>query len=662
MNIDLTFNLIYNLSMLLVFSFVFSIVNNKIGKVTKGRDFLAGLLIAGIGLTIMINPVPYTVGIIYDGRSILLSMTGLFFGVIPTMIAVLVMGLYRIFLGGAGMVAGLATILSSTAIGFIWRKYRLKKFILDKENFLIFELYVFGIVVHSVMLFNQFLLLPNGATVARDIMGPVILLFPIATVISGLIIRDQIDKNDMIVRLAESEERYRTIFENVNAAMIVIDALSGKIVAVNPYAADFYGYARETLIGKPMWEISNIGSEAIMERIEITIKESKSEFIAEHIRSDGTYRDVEVHASPVKIDNQLMAFLVVHDITERMRREKEIEYLSFHDQLTGLYNRRFFETEMKRLDTARNLPIAIVMADVNGLKMMNDAFGHQAGDDLLIQAKDVMKSAIRQDDILSRVGGDEFVLLLPKTKLSNAQDLIKRMKHQLEFCQINGMAVSVSFGVAVKEQEDTSIYDTYQKAEDSMYKNKFFESRQLKGNMIDTIMKTLYEKNPRERNHAERVSELCRGMASYLELTEDEINEIGVAGLLHDIGKITLDEVILNKPGFLTESEWKQMRKHPEAGYKILTSVNGLTTIGDYILFHHERWDGTGYPNGIRGEETPYISRIIGLADAFDAMVEDRPYRPTMTYEEAIEEIRGNAGTQFDPILADKFIEWLNTF
>jgi diguanylate cyclase (GGDEF)-like protein len=411
-----------------------------------------------------------------------------------------------------------------------------------------------------------------------------------------------------------------------------------------------------------MWEISNIGSEAIMERIEITIKESKSEFIAEHIRSDGTYRDVEVHASPVKIDNQLMAFLVVHDITERMRREKEIEYLSFHDQLTGLYNRRFFETEMKRLDTARNLPIAIVMADVNGLKMMNDAFGHQAGDDLLIQAKDVMKSAIRQDDILSRVGGDEFVLLLPKTKLSNAQDLIKRMKHQLEFCQINGMAVSVSFGVAVKEQEDTSIYDTYQKAEDSMYKNKFFESRQLKGNMIDTIMKTLYEKNPRERNHAERVSELCRGMASYLELTEDEINEIGVAGLLHDIGKITLDEVILNKPGFLTESEWKQMRKHPEAGYKILTSVNGLTTIGDYILFHHERWDGTGYPNGIRGEETPYISRIIGLADAFDAMVEDRPYRPTMTYEEAIEEIRGNAGTQFDPILADKFIEWLNTF
>ena len=662
MNIDLTFNLIYNLSMLLVFSFVFSIVNNKIGKVTKGRDFLAGLLIAGTGLTIMINPVPYTVGIIYDGRSILLSMTGLFFGVIPTMIAVLVMGLYRIFLGGAGMVAGLATILSSTAIGFIWRKYRLKKFILDKENFLIFELYVFGIVVHSVMLFNQFLLLPNGATVARDIMGPVILLFPIATVISGLIIRDQIDKNDMIARLAESEERYRTIFENVNAAMIVIDALSGKIVAVNPYAADFYGYARETLIGKPMWEISNIGSEAIMERIEITIKESKSEFIAEHIRSDGTYRDVEVHASPVKIDNQLMAFLVVHDITERMRREKEIEYLSFHDQLTGLYNRRFFETEMKRLDTARNLPIAIVMADVNGLKMMNDAFGHQAGDDLLIQAKDVMKSAIRQDDILSRVGGDEFVLLLPKTKLSNAQDLIKRMKHQLEFCQINGMAVSVSFGVAVKEQEDTSIYDTYQKAEDSMYKNKFFESRQLKGNMIDTIMKTLYEKNPRERNHAERVSELCRGMASYLELTEDEINEIGVAGLLHDIGKITLDEVILNKPGFLTESEWKQMRKHPEAGYKILTSVNGLTTIGDYILFHHERWDGTGYPNGIRGEETPYISRIIGLADAFDAMVEDRPYRPTMTYEEAIEEIRGNAGTQFDPILADKFIEWLNTF
>ena len=657
MNQEFSIGVIYNLSLLLVLSLIFSIVNTSIDKAKGLRNILAGVLVGFIGIAIMSNPVLFIEGVFFDGRSIILSMTGLFFGIIPTMIAVLMTSVFRILLGGDGMMAGIIIILTSAFIGFAWRKYRLEKYILNKMKFPTFELYLFGFVVHIAMLINLFLFIPQRYHILRNIGLPIIIFYPIASVFLGLIIKNQLDKTFIIQKLEESENRYKTIFENTFAATMIIDPTNGQILDANKFASNFYGYSIEKLKTMKISDINELNREELSQVIEKALQRTKNIFIFKHRLARGELRTVEVHSGPLIVNGQNVLYSIIHDITDRINREKEIEFLSFHDQLTGLYNRRYYETELKRLDTPRNLPISIIMGDVNGLKLVNDAFGHAEGDQLLMLVSDILKKTCREDDIISRIGGDEFVVLLPKTSYQDAYAMVERIKDRETHFNLHGLEISISFGVATKTSQATSMAKVFREAEDGMYKNKFFESRKLKGNMIDTIMKTLYEKNPREKNHSERVSILCQEMAKALGFNNEEINEIGIAGLLHDIGKIALDEVILSKKGFLNDDEWVQMKKHPETSYKILVSVHGLETIAEYVISHHERWDGRGYPNQISGEEIPYYARIIALADAFDAMISERTYRKSLSIDEALLEIEKNKGTQFDPKLANIFIK-----
>ena len=360
-----------------------------------------------------------------------------------------------------------------------------------------------------------------------------------------------------------------------------------------------------------------------------------------------------------KIKDELQMLIdYLNEMRHRIRiAVQEVKELSYTDQLTGLYNRRFFEEELKRLDTLRNLPLSLIMVDVNGLKLTNDAFGHEAGDQLLQKVAQVLKDECRTDDIISRIGGDEFVILLPKTDHLQVASLGDRLIEAIHKKKIRNLPVSASFGWETKKGDKEDINSVFKRAEDYMYSKKAYKKDDQRQQSLQIIIDTLFNKESRERDHARRVSETSVAIGSALGLSEAEIKELKVAGEYHDIGKIAIHSDTLNKRGPLTDSEWKEIKRHPELSYNILSSVNEYGPIAEIVFYHHERWDGKGYPSGLQGEEIPLQSRIIMVADAYDAMTDDRPYRKALSKEEAVKQLKKGTGSQFDPEIVEVFLK-----
>ncbi|MBK5247003.1 MAG: diguanylate cyclase [Peptostreptococcaceae bacterium] len=339
-------------------------------------------------------------------------------------------------------------------------------------------------------------------------------------------------------------------------------------------------------------------------------------------------------------------------------KNKEISYISYHDFLTGLYNRTYFEEAKLRLDTPRQLPISIIMGDINGLKLINDGFGHSKGDGVLIEVAKILKNCCRKEDIISKIGGDEFGILLPKTDSQSAQQICNRIYDTCKGFVLNGSSIypSISLGHATKNIETEMMDGIFMAAEEAMYRHKLLESRSAHSSILASIKAIMFEKSQETEEHAARMVQLSKSIGLAMSLSEDQLNELELSATLHDIGKMGVDSKILSKLGKLSDEEWVEMRKHPEVGFRIAQATSELIPIADYILCHHERWDGKGYPQGLIGEQIPLLSRIVAIADSFDAMTNDRTYRSAMTKGEAIEEIRRNSGTQFDPDISQLFL------
>ncbi len=349
---------------------------------------------------------------------------------------------------------------------------------------------------------------------------------------------------------------------------------------------------------------------------------------------------------------------LIIDITELKNREMEIQYLSTHDFLTGLYNRRFYEMEKARLDAKGVLPLSIIIADINGLKLINDAFGHAEGDKLIIKTANILSSCCRAGDVLARTGGDEFGILLPNTDSETVYEIIRKIEKACEHKMSipERYTIQLSLGYGTKETREENIQYVEKIAEDYMYKRKLLERKSYHSSVLTSIMATLYARSQETEEHAKRLALLTRKIAKTMNLPQKTISVLELFAMLHDIGKIGIDDRILNKPDKLTAEEWVVMKKHPEIGYRIAMSSPEFESIAEYILCHHERWDGKGYPQGLKGKEIPLLSRILAVADTYDAMTEDRPYRRAKTKEEAILEIKKNAGTQFDCHIVEIFI------
>jgi diguanylate cyclase (GGDEF)-like protein len=308
-------------------------------------------------------------------------------------------------------------------------------------------------------------------------------------------------------------------------------------------------------------------------------------------------------------------------------------------------------------DDSENLPCAVIMGDVNGLKITNDAFGHETGDNLLRHVARMLRNNCRRSDIIARWGGDEFVVLLPRTTLEEADAIIQKIKHDHVALEESGLHLSLSLGCAVKDTPGKNIRAVLRNAEGNMYQQKLLDGQSYRNAIINTLLATLYEKSMETEGHSKRMEAYCHSIGKILNLSSKELDELSLLAVLHDIGKVAVNPNILRKPGKLTQEEWVEMKRHPEIGYRIVQATPELANVADFILSHHERWDGKGYPRGLRETEIPLLCRILAVTDAYDAMTNKRAYREAISAAEAIAELERNAGTQFDPAIVCLFVE-----
>lgn len=342
---------------------------------------------------------------------------------------------------------------------------------------------------------------------------------------------------------------------------------------------------------------------------------------------------------------------------ENIRLFADVQNSAQHDGLTGLYNRAFFEEELQRLDTSRQLPLSIILGDVNGLKITNDVFGHYEGDKILRAAGEVMSKACRSDDIVARWGGDEFIILLPRTSEKTVENICKRINKACLGRNDTIIQLSISLGCATRLSTDEDIRMTVKSAEDRMYHHKLFESRSFRRSFIASLRDTLAERCQESAEHVGRMEKLAVLIGTAADLTDTELDELKLLALLHDIGKVAINNDVINKPGKLENAEWEEVKTHSEIGYRIALSSPDVSRVADYILYHHERWDGTGYPLGRKSYEIPKLSRIIAVIDAYDIMTNGRSYKAAISHNEAVDELVRCSGKQFDPYFVEIFIK-----
>ncbi|MFW5794502.1 MAG: HD domain-containing phosphohydrolase [Bacillota bacterium] len=621
------------------------------------KKIVLGLIFSLISIIIMTVPFELIEGYLFDTRTVLFSLSGVFLGLIPTVVMLVVSIIYRIYLGQGGMVIGIILFIISGGYGLLWRKYNHK---LPKMSLYI-KYFIFAIISGIIPFFT---LLIYDYSLFRPYLPFISIYYLIALNLLTYILAIILHKQKKSANLSNIIEKQKKLLQaSIDSPKVmeiyVLDKDFNYLVfnSYHKYCMELY-YGVKINVGDSFLDhIKNTKMYArLRSQIHRALQGVEYTSVDEVETTKGKY--YESMFTPIKNDeNDVIGVgIFSYDVTKKKQYEKNILYLNYHDSLTGLYNRRYYNEEIIKLDSNENYPITILLADVNSLKTVNDAFGHEEGDKMLKKSANILESILNKYGFVSRIGGDEFVAVLKSTSKAMTANLIKNLEKKLNETKVAGVRLSMSIGYETVH-ENLSFNKAFKKAEDTMYRNKLFDKSADDNETINTIMKSLYEKNPREEMHSQRVSKYCVMIGETLKLSRDQINLLKVGGILHDIGKIAIDDKILDKPGRLTDIEYEKIKKHPEIGYRILSTSSQYIDISKDILHHHEHYDGRGYPQGLKGEEIPFNSRIIALADAYDAMTLSRPYRSSFNKEEAIKEIEKCAGTQFDPEIAKVFIE-----
>ncbi|MBL4932300.1 HD domain-containing phosphohydrolase [Clostridium paridis] len=467
--------------------------------------------------------------------------------------------------------------------------------------------------------------------------------------------------------IKESDDRFRIIMEATNDGYLDFYVKSREVYISPEWKAEI-GYEGDN--GSELFKsyISKIHPECfdrLKEKFYKVIKGEEDSFTEEFrfikesgeiiwVSQRGKVSEKDSNGKPIRIVSTLS------NITDRKKYEEQILYLSYSDKLTGIKNRTYMENVFSELNGNKESKYFIIMGDLNGLKLVNDSFGHSEGDKLIYTASKILKEACSTSDIISRWGGDEFIIVVVNKDRSYVSKLIDNIKIECIKEKEYKFNISIALGYAEKSTEYPNTEAVMCLAEKRMYRNKLMEDKSSRNSTISSLLRTLHEKHSETEQHTMRIKILSLKLGKRLGLSEDKLDELGLLALLHDIGKIGIPEQILMKPSSLTKEEFDVMKTHTEIGYRIAKSTPVFAHIADEILYHHEKYDGTGYPIGLKGEEIPLLARIINIVDSFDVMTHQRVYKEALSVEFAIEELRRCSGTQFDPYIVQEFIDLIN--
>jgi diguanylate cyclase (GGDEF)-like protein/PAS domain S-box-containing protein len=458
--------------------------------------------------------------------------------------------------------------------------------------------------------------------------------------------------------LRHSEEKYRKLFDTSPDAIGLVDD-QGTFLTVNPSMASRFGLARKKLEGRSGFEL--MPEDVAARRLQMGRDSIRSQSVI-YFEDQRSGRHLQNFFVPVSLQGDRSCFQVIsRDVTYQKECETKLNYLSFHDSLTGISNRNCFEEAMQRMQADPPASVGIIVCDVDGLKFVNDTLGHDTGDELLVNTASLLRRNFRTDDVIARIGGDEYAVLVADADAKAVEDMVRRLRGSISDCNAAspGVSISLSIGYVTSDSGTTDMYSLFREADNRMYREKMQREKSSRNHIVQALVKSMEARDFFTEGHSERLQQLVLPLARTQNVPENVLNDLLLLARFHDLGKVGIADEILFKPDKLTPGEAAEMRKHSEIGHRIAKSVPDLAPIADWILKHHEWWNGQGYPLGLAGEDIPLPCRILAIADAFDAMTSDRPYRRAMSRGEALGELRRYSGTQFDPWLVERFIALL---